>query len=195
MKTNKRNYLLIWILAVALLLNVLAFVPVVAEGGSDVTGLLDITERTVTQEGSSNPEDGIDINKPFKIKIKFDIPVLGDDLATGEYVKLGDTARFVIAEDSAIFDLTTETNNPFVLTTNKSPSSTIGVGEIFIDAEDHLVATINFGPENEEDHIFQEDRVDEWSEIWAEFEVGLEFTGDTSDFDESGTIYEILGKG
>lgn len=35
MKNKKRNFLLIWILALALLLNVLAFVPVVAEGGPE----------------------------------------------------------------------------------------------------------------------------------------------------------------
>ncbi len=37
MKNKKRNFLLIWILALALLLNVLAFVPVVAEEGGNIT--------------------------------------------------------------------------------------------------------------------------------------------------------------
>ncbi len=41
MKNKKRNFLLIWILALALLLNVLAFVPVVAQGeGQDLNGVL-----------------------------------------------------------------------------------------------------------------------------------------------------------
>jgi len=70
MKNKKRNFLLIWILALALLLNVLAFVPVVAQGGQDlneVSGFNYTLEyayvpKVVEDPVVINPNDEIDID-------------------------------------------------------------------------------------------------------------------------------------
>ncbi|NLV29084.1 MAG: hypothetical protein GXY57_02860, partial [Erysipelotrichaceae bacterium] len=64
MKKEKRSFLLIWILALALLLNVLAFVPVVAEGPRDLATVGDfdytITYKARVKEGTETKEIEID---------------------------------------------------------------------------------------------------------------------------------------
>ena len=73
MKNKKRNFLLIWILALALLLNVLAFVPVVAAGGRNLASENDfdykITYKATVQEGSST--------KTIEIEEDTEIPAEG----------------------------------------------------------------------------------------------------------------------
>ncbi len=82
MKNKKRNFLLIWILALALLLNVLAFVPVVAEGENEgLRNLADESdfEYTITykangkeiKEDTEIPAEGF---QSLNVDVKFFIP-------------------------------------------------------------------------------------------------------------------------
>lgn len=107
MKNKKRNFLLIWILALALLLNVLAFVPVVAQGeGRDLlkAEYADEEEFKATlklfvlkngEDDYSEIESGqtIEIDKidEFRYEIEFDIDD-GFDFQANDFVSLDLTA-------------------------------------------------------------------------------------------------------
>ena len=79
MKNKKRNFLLIWILALALLLNVLTFVPVVAEDGGR-----DLLKQTY--EGG----------KAFKATLKLFVLKDGDerDINDGDTINIGEIDGF-----------------------------------------------------------------------------------------------------
>ena len=121
MKNKKRNFLLIWILALALLLNVLAFVPVVADrepgnlADANVEGVTyEVTYTATVKEGDSTNEIEIDEGteipaegfQSLNVDVNFNIPD-NFELLKGDYfeIDLSGLSKIVnlpIAEEGSI---------------------------------------------------------------------------------------------
>ncbi|HZK22715.1 MAG TPA: collagen binding domain-containing protein, partial [Atopostipes sp.] len=84
MKNKKRNFLLIWILALALLLNVLAFVPVVADDG-EPEGRNLLTQTYVAGEA---------FNATLKLFVLKDGVRMAPDIQAGDTINIDDIDAF-----------------------------------------------------------------------------------------------------
>lgn len=209
MKNKKRNFLLIWILALALLLNVLTFVPVVAEGedefledcldGLDVlifNGQVQVSEEPVnfenlgywiTQGGTSIDNETTITTDDINIKFTFRVPMAHEDIDgyEGERFKGGECVYFELSNgfkvsgDTAVLDL-----------------DGVEIGEISYHYDEEKgvsYAKIAFADKGK--GVFETDPVDgSYINVWASFDATLTYDDKVLGDDINERSVKILGK-
>jgi ribosomal protein L2 len=183
MKKSKKRLLVSWVMTLIMVLNIMPFNTVYAEGtGTDKTSVLTNIVGTVTQGGVIIPEGGtLNNTDNISVKISFKVPVEGDDPTPPTTVQKGDTASFEVSD---AFTVVEGTNLPL----KAKDSTVVGHANFITDpATKKVTANVIF---DGEDDVFNGTA----NSVECNFNAILKYDGSGSAGDAGDHVVTILEK-